>query len=378
MNKITGRKRGNILMLTLLVMMVGAIIMAVFFQYLGASLALAIRGEENANTFYAADSGFEDAFYWLQQDKKPVDYWAWNEGEQLWIREAYEINDRTVDVRLEDAGDYMYKITSRAVSDESRNTVIESYVRDKREFDLTSFGQGAVTSKDDVQIWDGSSVDGDVTYVTTIDGEEHVDGTCTQVDDIEWWPTTEQLTEYYLPQVDTSDPFPDNEINVRYVPVLGPLYRDGQLSIMSLKSGVSTTLNGTIYVTGNLYIGKTKQGFTLDLNGHTIFCEGSLDIGAKTTITGSGGIISCSEITFAPNVASDEDDFIFIMAAYGPWDGTGDIDMQPNGTLYGSVAGYTGVELQPGSSVIWRDPSGQFTFPKDEPMPEILTYTIVD
>ncbi len=89
-------------------------------------------------------------------------------------------------------------------------------------------------------------------------------------------------------------------------------------------------------------------------------------------------IISCSEITFAPNVASDEDDFIFIMAAYGPWDGTGDIDMQPNGTLYGSVAGYTGVELQPGSSVIWRDPSGQFTFPKDEPMPEILTYTIVD
>ena len=352
--------------------------MAVFFQYLGASLALAIRGEERANTYYAADSGFEDAVYWLQQGKELGGFWAWNEGEEQWERENYELNDRTVQVGVEDTGDYIYKITSRAVCDEGKNTVIESYVRQKPEFDLASFGQGAITSKDDVHIWPGSSVDGNVTYVTSITGEDNVDGTCTQVDDIEWWPTTEQLSEYFLTQVDASDPFPDNEINLRYVPVLGPLYRDGDLILGSLKKDVSSTLNGTIYVTGDLDIGTTKQNFTLDLNGHYLFSEGDLDIGGRTTIIGSGGIIALSGITFMPNIVSDEDDFIFIMAAYSPWDGWGDIDMQPNGTLYGAVAGYTGVELQPGSSVCWRDPGDGFMFPKSEPLPEILTYTIVD
>ena len=379
MNNKARRKKGHILTLTLLVLMVGAIIMAVFFQYLGTSLALAIRGEENANTYYAADSGFEDAFYWLQQGKELGGFWAWNEGEEQWERENYELNDRTVQVGVEDTGDDLYKITSRAISAESKNTVIESYVRLKPEFDLELLGQGAITSMDEVHIWDGSSVVGNVTYVTSITGEEYVDGTCTQVDDIEWWPTTEQLSEHFLTQVDASDPCQDNKIDVQYVPVIGPLYRDGDwLEIISKKAGASATLNGTVYVTGGLLIGQIGKEFTLDLNGHFIFSEGDLSIGGKTTITGSGGIISLGFITFMPNIQADEDDFIFVMAAYSPWDGWGDIDMQPNGELYGAVAGYTGVELQPGSSLIWRDPGDGFIFPKGEPIPKILTYKIVD
>ena len=139
MNRKAGRKKGNILMLTLLVMTVGAIIMAVFFQYLGASLALAIRAEENANTFYAADSGFEDGFYFLQQGKELGVFWEWNEGEERWERENYELNDRTVQVGVEDTGDTIYKITSRAISDEGRNTVIESYIH-MEFYELAAFG----------------------------------------------------------------------------------------------------------------------------------------------------------------------------------------------------------------------------------------------
>ena len=89
----------------------------------------------------------------------------------------------------------------------------------------------------------------------------------------------------------------------------------------------------TVYVTGNLDIGKINQDFILDLNYSTIYCEGDIDIGGKTTVKGSGCIIAQGDINFQPNMLSGEDDFVFVMSIFGT------VDFQPRGTLYGSVAG---------------------------------------
>jgi len=62
-------KKGGVLVLALLIMFVGAVILAGLFQYMGSSLLLATKGEENAVNYYAADSGIEDALYGLMNNQ---------------------------------------------------------------------------------------------------------------------------------------------------------------------------------------------------------------------------------------------------------------------------------------------------------------------
>ena len=379
MNNKAGRKKGHILTLTLLVMMVGAIIMALFFQYLGASLALAIRGEERANTFYAADSGFEDGFYWLQQGKELGGFWAWNEGEEQWERENYELNDRTVQVGVEDTGDNIYKITSRAISDEGRNTIVESYVLMPPELDLTGFADYVIASNAGVKVAGAKgTVYGNVTYVTDItcpsdpNCEGSIDGSITQnPGGIDWWPETQQVIDYYLDEVDESDPYPSNIIGVAANPTIGPLYRDGDLNIRSSVEGAYLTLNGTIYTTGDITIGASDKNFTLDLNGQAMFAEGSLTIGGKCTVIGSGAIIALGNIVTLPSVSNTSDDYIAILSVEGS------VTFQPSGNFYGSIAGAAGVDVSPNTCI--TQSSGEFPlgFPGTVD-PEILTYSIVD
>ena len=360
-------------------MMVGAIIVAVFFQYLGASLALAIKGEEKANTYYAADSGFEDGFYWLQQGKEVGEFWSWNQGEEQWERENYELNDRTVQVGVEDTGDYIYKITSRAICDEGRNTVVESYVLMPPPLDLTHFADYVIASNADVTVMGArGTVHGNVTYVTDItcpsdpNCEESINGSITQQPGgIDWWPDTQQLIDHYLYEVGEIDPYPLDSIDIAFNPTIGPLYRDGDLSIMSSITDQYLTLTGTIYVTGSLSIGQVNKDFTLDLNGQAIFVEGSLTIGGRCKLIGSGAVIALGDVVTLPSVSHSSEDFIVIMSVEGS------TTFHPSGDFYGSIAGATGVDVQPNTMI----KQGNSEFPLGFPgtvESEILTYTIVD
>jgi hypothetical protein len=375
MNNKAGRKKGQILTLTLLVMMVGAIIMAVFFQYLGASLALAIRGEERANTYYAADSGFEDGFYWLQQGKELGGFWAWNEGEEQWERENYELNDRTVQVGVEDTGNDIYKITSKAISDEGRNTVVESYVYAKVANYFEPFSDSVViTSHSWVYLRPGSEVMGNIS-VNNAD-ESLITNKGTWVGDIvplnPDWPTAGELSDLFLYQVDETDPFPSLEIDVSDTPTIGPLYRNGNLEIGSTVDGAAVTLNGTIYVNGDLQIGGSKE-FTLDLNGNFIFATGWVYVSDKCTlIQGVGAVVAVGHVSFAPKVTFDENSYIFVMSIES-W-----VEVKPNGNFYGSIVGYEYVEAYPGGTISWTDPGLLgFQFPSIHDL-QLLTYTIVD
>lgn len=382
MNSKAGRKKGSVLTLTLLVMTVGSIVMAVFFQYLGASLALAIRGEENANTYYAADSGFEDGFYWLQQGKELGGFWAWSEGEEQWERENYEINDRTVQVGVEDTGDDIYKITSRAICDEGKNTVIESYVRTYKDNYLATFGDSAISSNCDglprtVRIMSDTVVTGNISVP---DGDESLvtfDDTATHNGEIvalpELWPTAEKVTSTFLPLVDTSDPYLWELIDVDATPDIGPLYREGNLEIWSTVKGQSyASLNGNVYVTGNLEIADTGRDFTLNLSGHAIFVEGYIDVKDRCTLERTGSIIALGDVFFGPKMDSSGDDFMFIMSVEGG------VQLNPNGVFYGSIVGHDEVRVQPGAQVEWTGPgSAGYVLPSIDAF-KILTYKIVD
>ena len=369
MDNMAKNKKGYMLPLALIIMTVGAIIIVALLNHLNTSLLLASKSEERAITYYAADSGFEDAFFFLQQGKVLGN---WNETEaQQWERDVYEINDRTVAVSVvEDTGNQTYKITSTATTDSGSSTIIESYVFEQT-FDLSPFGDNAITSSGDITIQPGSVIVGDVLYTDSISGEENITGNVTHVDEIDWWPSTEEYIDYFLSQVDDSDPYPNSSIDANSISNIGPLYRQGDLDIYSSQDGKTLTLNGTVYVTGDLDIGTHAKEFTLDLNDQTIFVEGALTIGDKTNIAGSGCLIAIGDIFFSPNIASSEDDFLFTMSIEGC------TTLNPGSNYYGSIAGNAEVTLQPGIQLEWIAPdSVDFELPSSEPQQEILTYDI--
>jgi hypothetical protein len=347
MSKMAGRKKGHILTLVLLVMIVGAIILGLLFQYLGASLVLAIKSEERAITYYAADSGIEDAFYWLQQNKESEVLWAWNEGEQLWIRDAYDIGDRTVDVNVEDTGNDIYKVTSTAITDEGKGTTIESYVLTAT-WNLSPLGGGAITSNNTVRLQNNTLVNGNISVP---------DGDAWRVDN----KGTINGTIVLLPP-----PWPT-------------LYRDGNLEIMSSVLNTHASLNGTVYVSGDMDIGKgggaggtgTKD-FFLNLNGQTIFVEGTLQIYEKCTIEGKGSIIALGDILFGPKMQAGDGNYVFTMSVEGT------LDFHPKGTYYGSAYGYEHVEVHSNVMVNWIDAGDAVYQLPSLDMVEMLTYDIMD
>ncbi|MCK5654070.1 MAG: pilus assembly PilX N-terminal domain-containing protein [Dehalococcoidia bacterium] len=380
MDNMAKNKKGYVLTMALVIMTVGAIIIVALLNHLNTSLLLSSKSEERAITYYAADSGFEYAFFFLQQGKELT---GWNETEeQQWEREPYVIYDRTVAVSVvEDTGNQTYKITSTATADSGSSTIIESYVFEQT-FDLSPFGDNAITSNGDVTILgQEGGIEGNVTYSGTLncpgdpDCAETINGTVTQdPDGIDWWMSTGECIDYFLSQVDASDPYLNPSIDANSISNIGPLYRQGDqgdLDIYSSQDGKTLTLNGTVYVTGDLDIGNHAKEFTLDLNDQTIFVEGCLTIGGATTIEGSGCLIAIGDIFFSPNIASGEDDFLFTMSIEGF------TTLNPGSTYYGSIAGNAEVTLQPGIQLEWIAPdSVDFELPSGEPQQEILTYDI--
>jgi hypothetical protein len=423
-------KKGAVLTLALLVMFVGTIILGGLFMYLDTSMLLATKGEENAVSYYASDSGVEDAILWLQQGQPDEDYWSCGSGNNTCNRSSYTINNRTVEVTVEkDPGGYdehIYRINSSAFNGEiDAKTEIISYVR-TAPLDLSLFGEDAITSNCDCETCPPGGLDSSIFVEGTEGGvngsiryvcDYYCQPNCDTVvgpkvqepDGIPWWPDTELLKNLFLGQVDTADPFtcadcktceinspqgdyctlavPDNciELDVSKNPTIGPLYRDGDLHIMSSldcphdqpeppATCAQAKLEGTIYITGDLFIRAGKHPFTLNLSGNTIFVEGSIFSGVDWFVAGSGSIIALNCIEFKPKIVTDEAGYLFIMSAEG------DVYLLPEGDFYGSIAGYNQVYVKPETMITYADPDAfGYELPgSDEIALKILTYDIID
>jgi hypothetical protein len=390
-------KKGQILTLALLVMFVGAIILAGLFQYLGSSLLLATRGEENAVNYYAADSGIEDALYSLMNNQ------SYEQKDYILNYTNSGLNNRIVNISVVNnpgnLGDSTYLITSTATHNKSgASTKIESYIR-ATPIDFWKFGKDAITSNCSVTILgEKGLVHGNVSYVCSIDCTPTsqpcaVNGTINPpyADGIDWWPETWAIAKYFKDQVDVAKPFTGGVIDISVNSTIGPLYVEGDLEIMSSVKGASASLEGIVYVTGDLtLVAGGSSTFTLNLNDQVIFVENKgaifgdansmgkgheeVFVDSFCTLTGSGAIFAIGDIWFEPKVLTSSQDFMFIMSLEG-W-----VNMQPSGEFYGSIAGNTEVEVSPNSDII-RTEGDDFwnTFFDPEPIIlKIITYDIIN
>jgi len=270
-------------------------------------------------------------------------------------------------------GGGVYEITSTATNADGSSTTVESHIRT---LDWTWLFDYAISSVYSVQLQPTTVVDGDVIYGTSITGEENIQAphTATHDPDIRVnWPMAETLAAFYLRDVEGLPPLGDTIIDVGVTSSIGPLYIDGNLDIKNTGGVMTATLAGTVYVTGDLAFeqpGGGSNAYTIDLNGHTIYVEGSISFPPQhVSISGSGCIIAKGDVDFQPAIASGPGDFVFVMSVEGT------TEMHPNGDFYGSVAGDTQVQLQPGCTLTRTDPPSWLNFPKGDTL-EILTYTI--
>ena len=169
----TGHEKGHILLISLLVMVVGGIVLAGLFLYLDTSLSFVSRSEAEAISFYTADSGIEEAICWLQQGQVQDEVWECDEGEpQKCERDPYTINQRDVDIEIEEASEYSdqtYKLTSTATNDgNSASTTIVSYVAIETA-NIPLYASNALVSNDDMKGGSDGYVEGGAIYTGDLD-----------------------------------------------------------------------------------------------------------------------------------------------------------------------------------------------------------------
>jgi len=416
MNRMAEKTRGVLAHLTrgesgygtltsvLVLLFMGALIITPILAFMGVGLKAGQTHERRTDELYAADAGVNNALWHIKMGQVP-------EGESPLVLDEFIMNDKVVSVTVyEVSGDEpAYRIVSVANSNGTgSSTTVESYI--SLACSTADFLKGALTSRVDAKIKDNvegdvicggdldikAKVDGDVlcagtvgifpsgwvtgnvTYGVEFNNNGILDGDAYYSPGIEipeleyWWPDADIFRELYGGQVDKSDPYLFDSIDLQGISTsIGPLYREGNLDIKNSGGPATLTLTGTVYVTGQLSIGKTGDPFTLDLNGQTIFCEyldpiqKAIEIADRCTITGTGCIIAVGNIGFGPKMTAggeEDGDYVIIMSIEG-W-----TDLHPQSRFYGSVVGNELVEVQPpgveGGGVTWVQPDlGELNFP---------------
>jgi len=348
---------GYAFVLVLILLILIGLIIGPLLLLMTTTLMSSHRHQEWMLGFYAADAGIEDGAYKIQHEdgNLPQDVGDSHEYPAIYVNDN-EVSVEIQRVSSEDPNDEVYRITSTATNG-GGSTTVESYILASR-VDLSGFGDQPISTNGGVTIQPGSEVipEGSIDY------------------DPEYWPTADQLAAYFWEDVKDETPF-SGTIDVDDTPIIEALYRDGNLAIDNTGSaGATATLNGTVYVTGDLEFEQPGGGheYTIDLNGQSIFAGGIICTAPQhITFTGSGCIIAVGDVTFQPAILSEPGDFIFIMSIEG------EVTFQPSGAFYGSVAGDVWVTLQPGSSLTLTVPGEGFEWPAGgEGVLEIRTYTI--
>jgi len=363
-------QKGNVFIMVLILLVVGGLILTPLLGLMTTGLIAGQVYEKKTDEYYAADAGVEDAI-WKITHSENISY-------PYYYPEPLTVNDKSVGVVIyrEDLDptacgtEFTYRILSIAATDDGGGTAaIDSSITIDAHLsvsylDLSALLDNAIISQDTIAIQPNNMINGDIWL--PVDDEEHleignhvtINGTVKDEDDVSiTWPTAEQLSTYYLDDVE-GGPDPGPTIDIKYLnpKTIGPWYREGSLAVDNTGDPVTLVLEDTIYVAGDLQFQQPSVGnnYTIDLNGQTIFAEGSISFASNhITISGSGCIIAVGNINFQPGIAGGGDDFVLVLSI------TGETYFHPSGDFTGCVAGNTHVQLQPGCTINWISPEGK-------------------
>jgi hypothetical protein len=257
--------------------------------------------EDRMLQVHAADAGIEDGYCFVVANATALPGSPEDPPTEI---DMGTINGYDVNVQIfkDVTTEGVYKLLSTATSDGGRELRIESYTS---QWDYSALMANALTSRDMIDVQPGITITGNVSandldkqsennILKGMDGELHLG-------DTPGWPEADELADFYYGDVEGYPPYSSDTLDINTLDPLGdplyreiadPLYREGDLYMISGNHSdvLTLTLGGTVYVTGDLLIGKTAHPFTLDLAGQTIFCEQSIRVGGSCNLVGPGCI----------------------------------------------------------------------------------------
>jgi len=344
-------EKGYILILALLVLVVVGLISGPVLSYMVSGLRAGHVFETGAAELYAADAGVEDAVWKIPNSGLCPGYPTlppYNlsvNGKSVGVTIAY-VNNTTSTIT--------YRVESTATSDESRTKIV-AYVTGTPVYDdYSGILANIITSQGEIDVANKVTL----VYPPENAPEDYYDGD---------WPKPDDLVQFYWQDVKDAVPYTSSTLDVKDHAEIGPFCRNGTLNIINTgANGLTLTLNGTVYITGDTDISPNKE-MTIDLNGHTIFvvsnssksrtppdAQNALIIGGgKCSIQGPGAIIAIGDIEFKPK-AQVTTDPVFVLSV------SGTTTLQPSGDYYGAIAGSVVVEIQAGTTPTITYPTGGF------------------
>ena len=109
------------LVAVLILLILGALVIAPILLYMGTGLEAGRTHERRTQELYAADSGVNYGMWHLQWGEATV-------PEGGFLEYQFTLNDKTVDVTIEEPETDTYRITSTATTDEDSSTTVEAFV----------------------------------------------------------------------------------------------------------------------------------------------------------------------------------------------------------------------------------------------------------
>lgn len=374
MTRIMRDQRGQVLAIVLIMLLVGSLLLPAVLSLVSTGIAATKQTELRVDQLYGADTGVERAIYWLKNtdpllypgpEPRPPNLPPHQFG-------LISIKDNKVFAFIEFVSKVdnvtTFKITSyggpnviadMAVAHQTSPFVeIVSYISDIT-LDFSGITESNITTPGTI-----NTKPGDV--ITPPEGEPH--GPVAGYDGP--WPDADYLKDFYMTTgVREAPHYHSGTYTVTGTPSTeGPFYRGGTLDIGATSSGKTLKLMDTMYITGDTLIGSTNQDFTLDLNGQVLFVESptvasgpggpyALVLGGKVTIKGSGCIIAVGDIDFQPNIETNPSNYVLVLSINGK------TRMHPLSTFYGTLAGFSYVDLLPGVGITYTTPPPGLNFP---------------
>lgn len=377
-----GKQSGQVLVIALALLGVGSLMIAPMMSLMGTGLNAGRDTEIKMYELYACDAGVQDAMWQINniemaypdvRDLEPQYpgpgpwYYTYTSDEEPQFYDPRD-PDEEMPVHVKIMLLYMqdgygtYQVQSWVGNEnwEDASTKLDVVITTTW-LDFAFLLDNAITSPGEVNLQPGSDVEGGI--VCPPPGPQG-SGTYDDWDQdtIIFWPTANEIIEYYLRDVDIDNPYADDELDLLGADAsLGPEYIDNdavfdfQNTNPGQKAGEepTLTLDGTIYLKGDTMFPTTKD-WNLDLNGHTIFVESNttgggnaLDITDSVNILGHGCIVAIGDIYFSPKTGSNPSDFLFVCSI------DGEVIFNPQGDFYGAIAGEEVVNLQPNVDLEW-------------------------
>lgn len=363
-------EKGTVLVFVTITLTLAMLVIPPLLGFIGGAGRTAQIREDRMLKVYAADAGIEVAYFNIANGTVSLPQ---NPGD-IFPFSLEDINGYDIDVEIrKEAGEIDYLVTSVATGYEGGTNTIEAYVSG---WNNQSLFDNAISSYTDLTLKSNTIVDGSV----ALNGERIGEG-WNDIDEdkvrlgVPGWPGGGELIAYYEKDIDGLVPFGGASITAMGDEEIGPLYVDEDLLIRSGNESATLTLTGTVYVSGDLSVGKNvDKDFKLDLNGQTIFCEQEIMVTEKCEIVGSGCIIGLADVYFGPKAGTQLGEFVFLMSVGG------ELKVQPNGPYYGSMAGQVDI-VKSGMEIHWLDHDElglDLNFPQGRTIPFIQSYRILD